>query len=136
MITALDTNVLLDIWVPDPVFAPKSWQTVMTADERGGLVICEMVYAELAVRFDTQAAFDHMLDELDIKVTSVPRIAAYHAGRAWHRYRQTGGKRTRIMTDFMIGAHALFVADQFITRDQGFYRSYFGKLAIVDPSQS
>ena len=54
MITALDTNVLLDVFTPDPVFGPKSWQAMIDADGRGGLVICEVVYAELALRFATQ----------------------------------------------------------------------------------
>lgn len=136
MITALDTNILLDVFAPDPVFGSKSWQAVVAADERGSLVICEVVYAELAPRFTTQDAFDRMLDELDIKVVAVPRMAAFQAGHAWDRYRKAGGKRTRIMADFLIGAHAALAADQFITRDQGFYRSHFAKLVIIDPSMS
>lgn len=136
MITALDTNVLLDVLAPDPVFGPKSWQAMVEADGRGGLVICEVVYAELAPRFATQDSFDRMLDDLDIKVTSVPRRAAFQAGHAWERYRKAGGKRTRIMADFLIGAHAALAADQFMTRDQGFYRSHFTRLVIMDPSLS
>ncbi len=134
MITALDTNVLLDIWVPDPVFGEKSWRAVMAADERGGLDICEVDYSELAPRFATQAEFDRMLDDLDIKVMPVPRMAAFQAGHAWDRYRKAGGKRTRIMADFLIGAHAASAADQFITRDQGFYRSHFSQLVVIDPA--
>jgi predicted nucleic acid-binding protein len=136
VITALDTSVLLDIWLPDPVFGPRSAEAIMQADEQGGLTICEIVYAELASRFATQAAFDRLLDSLDIKVTPVPRIAAFQAGRAWDSYRKAGGKRTRIMADFLIGAHASVVADQFITRDQGFYRSHFTKLNLIDPGHS
>lgn len=135
MITALDTNVLLDIWLPDPVFGSKSAAVIQQADEQGGLVICEIVYAELASCFSTQTAFDRLLDELDIKVTAVPRQAAFQAGHAWKLYHQAGGKRTRIMADFLIGAHAAFAADQFITRDQGFYRRHFGQLKITDPAR-
>ena len=136
MITALDTSVLFDIWLPDPVFGPKSAEAVMSADDQGGLIICEVVYAELATRFPVQADFDQLLDELDVKVTPVPRAAAFMAGRAWDGYRKAGGKRTRIMADFLIGAHALVVADQFITRDRGFYRGYFTKLKLIDPSKA
>jgi predicted nucleic acid-binding protein len=136
VITALDTNVLLDVWLPDPVFGPRSSAAIMLADDQGGLVICEVVYAELATRFASQAAFDRLLDELDIKITPVPRAAAYLAGRTWNAHRAAGGKRDRIMADFLIGAHASVVADQFISRDQGFYRRYFSKLKIVDPSRA
>lgn len=64
----------------------------------------------------------------------VPRIAAFQAGHVWDRYRKAGGRRTRIMADFLIGAHAAFGADQFITRDRGFYRRHFTQLTIIDPS--
>lgn len=43
MITALDTNVLLDVWVSDPVFGESSRLALMAADARGSLVICEVV---------------------------------------------------------------------------------------------
>ena len=137
MITALDTNVLLDIWLPDPVFGLKSAEAVMRADALGGLAICEIVYAELATRFSSQTEFDRLLDELDVRVTPVPRQAAFQAGQLWRKYRAAGGKRAqRIMADFLIGAHASVVADQFITRDQGFYRDYFPKLRIIDPAKA
>lgn len=134
MITALDTNVLLDLWVSDPAFGEKSRQAMMAADAQGSLVICEVVYAELSSRFTMQAALDRRLDELEIEVRPVTRPAAYAAGHAWARYRQSGGPRTRIMADFLIGAHAAVAADRFMTRDRGFYRGHFAKLVIVDPS--
>ncbi len=136
MITALDTNILLDIWLPDPVFGPLSWEAMLKADEQGGLIICEVVYAELASRFPSQAVFDARLDDLDIKVTAVPRLAAYQAGMARESYRRAGGKRTRIIADFLIAAHASVVADRLLTRDQGFYRTYFPRLKIIDPGQN
>lgn len=135
MITALDTNILLDIWLPDPVFGPKSWDALMKADEEGGLIICEVVYAELASQFPNQAAFDARLDDLDIKVTAVPRAAAYRAGVARMSYLREGGKRTRILPDFLIAAHASVVADRFLTRDQGFYRTHFPNLKLIDPGK-
>jgi predicted nucleic acid-binding protein len=47
MITAIDTNILLDIFLPDPVFGEKSLSAVESAFEKGALVICNVVYAEL-----------------------------------------------------------------------------------------
>ena len=54
---------------------------------------------------------------------------AYEAGLRWQRYRQAGGPRERIITDFLIGAHALGAADKFLTRDRSFYTTYFPELS-------
>jgi len=37
--------------------------------------------------------------------------------------------RERIITDFLIGAHALGAADKFLTRDRSFYTTYFPELS-------
>jgi len=61
--------------------------------------------------------------------------AARTAGVAWADYRRRGGSRKRVIADFLIGAHALAYADRLLTRDRGFYRSYFSGLEIFDPSK-
>ncbi|MGH3092492.1 MAG: hypothetical protein ACRDOG_09240 [Gaiellaceae bacterium] len=60
--------------------------------------------------------------------------AALAAGAAWKVYRSRGGGRERVVADFLIGAHALHQAERLLTRDRGFYRSYFGRLRVLDPA--
>jgi predicted nucleic acid-binding protein len=60
---------------------------------------------------------------------------ALSAGSAWRGYRRRARRRDRVIADFLIGAHAALAADRLLTRDRGFYATYFGGLEIVDPSQ-
>ena len=67
---------------------------------------------------------------------SFPELeSALEAGFAWKEYRRRGGTRKRLVADFLIGSHALVQADRLLTRDRGFYRVYFSKLAVLDPTE-
>ena|ERR1017187_4110431 len=135
MTTAIDSNVLFDVFLPDPAFEKHSREAIEECAHHGGLVIAKPVYAELAAWFPSQSALDDVLGELEIVVESISRDGAFAAGRAWKKYRQGGGSRNRIMTDFLIGGHALEHAHQLLSRDRGFYQNYFVGLKIIDPSK-
>ena len=61
-------------------------------------------------------------------------VNAFAASEVWRQYRIAGGRRERILPDFLIGAHAVHEASQLISRDAGFYRQYFSGLAVEDPA--
>ena len=128
MTTAADTNVLLDFFQGDPVYGPQSREWLRLAQITGAVVICPVVYAELVPAFDSKAELDAALESIRIRLSPIDDTIAYEAGVRWGRYRQAGGPRTRILPDFLIGAHALVSADTFLTRDQGFYHTYFPEL--------
>jgi predicted nucleic acid-binding protein len=131
MITAVDTNVLLDIFLPDKKFAPESGRLLKLAYNEGALLICDIVYAELVPQFKKRPLLDETLATLNVTVSSVDLDIAFLAGEKWELYRHSGGKKERIITDFLIGAHAMMKADRFLTRDRGFYRSYFPGLKFL-----
>jgi predicted nucleic acid-binding protein len=100
------------------------------AFQEGSLVFNEIIYAELVPQFETQALLDTVLAKLGMRALAISREVAYLAGEKWKQYRKSGGKRDRILTDFLIGAHAQLNADRLLTRDRGFYKTYFKKLKI------
>ena len=132
MITAVDTNVLLDVFLPDPQFLESSRSRLRRAYDEGSLVICSIVYAELAPRFQKKTQLDEALDALGVTVGRLDEEMCFLAGDRWRRYRASGGKRERIISDFLIAAHAVVRADRFLTRDRGFYKTYFPRLARLE----
>lgn len=128
MITAVDTSVLLDVFTADDQHGERSKSWLRAAYDTGAIVVCDVVYAELVPAFRDRPALDRALREINAAASPIDTAVAYDAGMRWMRYRQAGGPRDRIITDFLIGAHAVAVADDFLTRDRGFYATYFPEL--------
>ncbi len=128
MITAVDTSVLLDVFLADAHHGPRSNEWLRRAYDQGAILICDLVYAELAPAFDSRETLDDALRQISANISPIDSNIAYDAGRRWLRYRKAGGPRKRIITDFLIGAHALATAEIFLTRDRGFYATYFPEL--------
>jgi predicted nucleic acid-binding protein len=135
MITAVDTNVLLDILLPNEEFYEASVAALQEAASEGSLVVSDVVYAELCVHFDTQRECDSFLQENEIRVLASTRDTQFLASRAWRTYRQQGGRRERVLPDFLVGAHAQKQASRLLSRDRGFYRQMFPSLNLRDPSR-
>jgi predicted nucleic acid-binding protein len=134
MITAVDTNVLLDVFSADPKFGRASAQALRECVEAGSLVVCAVVVAEVASVFRDERAARVALDRLHVQFSPLDLDTSYAAADAWREYRARGGRRQRVAADFFIGAHARLRADQLLTRDRGFYKAYFRKLELLDPS--
>jgi predicted nucleic acid-binding protein len=134
VITAVDTSVLLDVLGPDPVFGPRSAEALRDAITHGSLIACEVVWAEVGGRFKDPAEAADVLGRLTVSYSSMQVDEALNAGRAWQAYRARGGRRERVIADFLVGAHAAARADRLLTRDRGFFRTYFADLTVVDPS--
>jgi len=136
MITAVDTNVLIDLLLPNEAFVRRSTLAVEQAAAEGSLVICDLVYAELCGAFASQRECDAFIDDLEIRIEPLSRAASFLASRTWRSYRAHGGKRTRILADFLIGAHAQEQTSRLLSRDRGFYREMFPSLTLLDPASA
>ena len=131
MISAIDTNILLDVFLPDKNFGPKSAEILKAAYNEGSLLVCHVVYAELVPQFGDRQGLDNALAILNVSLSPLDAEIAFLAGKRWSVYRESGARRERIITDFLIGAHAMIRAERFLTRDRGFYKSYFPELQIL-----
>ena len=155
MITAIDTNILLDILIPTAPHAQESRRALIESGGEGTLVVSEPVVAEVAPRFSDLVGLERFLRRLQIDFEPSASQTLFQAGMSWQTYVTTRPNnlvcpqcgaanptacincgvnlrpRQHVLADFMIGAHALHHADQLLTRDRGFYASYFPELRLA-----
>jgi len=156
MTIAIDTNILFDILLPDPNFKDSSLKLLKKYSSIDRLIISEIVFGELAVQFDKIDQVNRFLSDTNIHLILTSREGLWIASRAWKQYLinrdekiQCGhcGNRElikcktcdavitskqHILSDFLIGGHALVEGGKLLTRDRGFYRSYFTELDVIE----
>lgn len=133
MAVLVDSNVILDVVTEDEDWADWSAATLARAADADRLVINPLIYAEVAVRFDSIESLDAVLPAEYYVREPLPWEAAFLAARAFVLYRRRGGARRAPLPDFYIGAHAAIAGHTLLTRDPRRYRSYFPKLRIIAP---
>jgi predicted nucleic acid-binding protein len=133
VITAVDSNVILDLLTGSREHGARSAAALRQAATEGAIVASTVVWAEVVGAHDDPSLAANRLDRLSIGLVPDDRDVAIEAGRVHRAYRLAGGTRRRILPDFLIGAHALIHADRLLTRDRGFYHSFFKRLTVVEP---
>ena len=130
---ALDASVLIDVLIGDPVYAEASETCIGDALAREDVVVCDAVVAEVQAMLDTSVSVMDTLATLGIRYQPTLEAAAMRAGHMNRRFRARGGRRERVVADFLIGAHAMLQCDGLITRDDAFFRDYFKGLKLIVP---
>jgi predicted nucleic acid-binding protein len=134
MITAVDSNVILDVLLGPTADAETASKALRLAELNGRLVISAICYAEVTGHFPSQARADDFFELIHCSIGEIDKDVAFLAGIFYRNYKKRGGTRTRILPDFMIGAHAQIKADRMLTRDKRFFGTTFPKLKTVAPS--
>ena len=133
MRTAIDSSVLLDVLKPDQAHLEASLAALEAASARGALVVCDVVWAEVGGGFETRQEWEETARSVGLELVPTSEEAAWAAGRVWVEHRRAGGRRTRVVADMLIGAHASHHADALLTRDRGFFRRCFPDLEVLAP---
>jgi predicted nucleic acid-binding protein len=157
MITAVDTNIILDVLIPDDPFGQSSKLLLDRHLSEGKLILCEVVFAELAAHFPSEVELNKFLAETGMRLVSSSEKSLYIAGNRWKEYSKKSNKnqfscstcgsvfaatcpkckaaatrRFHVLADFLVGAHALVHADCMLSRDLGVYKTYFKDLKVVN----
>ncbi len=133
MKTAVDTSVLLDLSSPDELTAARSDPALQEAASRGELIVCDLVLVELGPALAPGASLHEFVRDWHLEFVPATLEVVELAAAHFAEYLARGGKRGRVVADFLIGAHAKVLADRLLTADAGFRRDYFGDLTLVAP---
>jgi predicted nucleic acid-binding protein len=138
MTISIDSNVIAALWNNDDPFNAIAVQRLGQARALGKLVVPGPVYSELlAGPLRNEAALDRFFAETDITVDwTLGEEIWREAGRVYRAYvlrrSHSGGRLSRrILTDFLIGAHALVRGYTLLTFDQRLYATAFPTLTVL-----
>jgi len=155
--TAVDSNVIFDLRRGGEA-SLLARDALAQAGGAGSLAVCPVVYAEIATDFAEQAELHEFLSDLTIHVDGFSAASLWEASRAWLTYvrnrrvevqcNRCGRSfqvpcpgcgslvswRQQLIPDFLIGGHALASADRLMTRDVGYFRTYFPAVQLFVPS--
>lgn len=128
-----DSNVLLDVLLDDPRWAPWSLAQLEAWSRRGPVIVNPVIYAELAAGFDTIEALDREIEAMGLRFEEMPRDALFLAAKAHLLYRKRGGTRAGVLADFFVGAHAAVRRIPLLTRDARRYKACYPTVTLVTP---
>jgi predicted nucleic acid-binding protein len=133
----VDTNVISALLEADDVHAELAENALLTASKRGKLLICPVVYAEMIAKPKRQiTTVDGFLSATRIEVDwNFEKQIWQVAGLGFQTYATMRKKQKlpeprRILTDFLIGAHALERGFTLLTLDSRVYKTSFPKLNL------
>lgn len=131
----IDSNILIDVWQDDPRWAAWSLMQLSRSADEGPAGVNAIIVAELSRDFDSVKDIHDRFARLDILSIPMSDTVAFAAGQRFvaYRRRRQSSDTSRVLPDFFIGAHALDLGAQLLTRDTAIYTAYFPDLTLITP---
>lgn len=134
MISAVDANVLIDLLGPPSQFTTTSIAALDAGHRLGALIACPVVISEVSAYAASAETLRGMIEKMHISLVAFGWEDLHAAGQAYLNYRRRSKQpKSRMLADFLVGGHALAHADALVTRDRGYYRTYFPRLRLIEP---
>ena len=129
----IDSNIILDVFLNDPVWGDWSQSALESYCERSPLYINPVVYTEVSIGFERIEELERAMIQSGFRMLEIPREALFLAGKAFLRYRKKKGVKRSPLPDFYIGAQAAVLGMELMTRDVSRYRKYFPTVRLICP---
>lgn len=138
MTTSIDSNVISALWNDNDPFNAEAVRILGNLRTHEKLVVTGIVYSELmAGPLRDEVSLDLFFADTGIEIDwAMDEEIWREAGRAYSGYvkrrkRSGGNHPRRILTDFLIGAHALIRGFSLVTTDYRHYAAAFPTLSII-----
>jgi predicted nucleic acid-binding protein len=132
-VTLIDSNVLIDVISRGASWIDWSISQINHRAAAGPMYINDIIYAELAVKTESETALDEALRIIGAEFSAIPKTALFLAAKVFGRYRAAGGPRLSNLPGFFIGAHAQVSELPLLTRDPQRYKRYFPSVTLIAP---
>ena len=135
MTVLVDSCVVTDLADPQSAWYEWSAKTLEKLDREHRLVINPIIYAECSIAYERIEEVEALFEHLAFAVQPLPKEALFLAGKAFLRYRRQQGRKSGVLPDLFIGAHAAVAGYRLLTRDRGRFASYFPSVELIRPEK-
>jgi Predicted nucleic acid-binding protein, contains PIN domain len=127
----VDSSIIIAILTGEKN-AADLFATLKELRAAGGAFVNQIVFSETTALADSEEQAEKWLRPLADR-HDLPWKACFPAAQAFRLYRTRGGKKERMLPDFLIAAHADAMGWKLFTNNAADIRNYFPRLKILTP---
>ena len=129
----VDSNIILDVFLNDSKWGEWSESKLEEYSAQAILYINSIVYSEISIGFRLIEDLESAITKAGFHFLEIPKEALFLAGKTYIKYKRRRGTKRTPLPDFFIGAQAVVMNLDLLTRDISRYRSYFPTVKLIAP---